>query len=112
MRPDLFTTRRGELRERITIQEPLYGGTNTEEIVSWTTFAAARPAAVHPARGRETVEGMRQTSEQMATVAIDYLAGVTTKMRVVHGSDTYDIRAVADVESRRRRMELICRQVL
>lgn len=102
------------MRHRITLRTPVYSSAG-DVISSYTTLATVW-ASVEPMLGlpmnQERVEAKRDISEQWATVRIRYRADVNTSIQLVHGSATYDIRAVADVNSMRRFLELSCRVVL
>ena len=44
-------------------------------------------------------------------VRMRYRPGITAAMRVLHGSDTYRIESVANVNSADRELELMCKRV-
>lgn len=98
--------RAGELRHIITIQEPAkavdeYGG----DYVTWSDFATVR-AKKRPLRGRELMAAQAAQSETEVMFYIRYLSGVNSKMRIVHGSDYYDITSVVNVNEQNRELEI------
>ena len=101
--------RAGNLRHRVTIQQPVvdssWGGTtNWEEYVEvW--------AAVEPLRGRELLAAQQVQSETTAKVTIRYVAGVTAKMRILHGSRIFELTAPPiDPEERHRELQLMVKE--
>lgn len=99
----------GAMRHSVTIEEQTKTQDSTGSIVvSWSEFAAVR-AAIEPISGREFFSASQVQSSVTTRIRIRYLADVTPKMRVIHGSDTYDIEAVLpDARSGRHQMDLMC----
>lgn len=102
----------GPLRHRVQLQ------TNTptrdsygDEVDSWGVTSTVY-AQIDPVRGREFFAAGEKHSEINTKITMRYQSGVVPTMRVVHGSDTYDIRAVIDVWGRQRMLELMCRKLL
>lgn len=103
--------RAGLLRQIITIESFTdsrneYG----EQIKSWSTFATIR-AQVMPAVGQEVLAARQLMANAAVRIRARYLAGVNTRMRVLHGSTTMEIRSVTNMGSRGREMELLCEVV-
>lgn len=88
----------GTLRHRIAIQEPTETqDPNTGEItIVWNTVSgmSAVPAEIAPLSAKEFIAGQAIQSEIVARITIRYRAGITAKMRAVHGSKIYNIRGV------------------
>jgi len=100
----------GKLRNYITIQQPAEThNTNIELIETWPTFTSCW-AEILPLTGREYWASKQVVSEVTGKIRIRYIAGVTTKMRVIDGSKTYDIEAVIDVENRHEKLELLVKE--
>ncbi len=102
----------GLLRERVTIQQeaapsPDGGGGYAP---GWTDVAADLPARIEPAAGREEIHAAKLASAVTTAVTIRTLAGVAAGMRVVYGGRVFNIRAVLDIEERRRFMMLACEE--
>lgn len=99
--------RAGRLRNVGTIQ------TNTPsrdaiggEVASWSAYASGWWFELLQARGGEALRG-RTVHAQANYVGIGrYVSGVTTKMRLVLGSRTFDILAVNNVDNRGRELRL------
>lgn len=86
--------RAGRLNQRITIQSPAagqneYGEPNT----GWTDFAANIPAEVLDLSGREAMSAAAINNFVTTKILIRPLAGVIASMRVIHGTDAYNITA-------------------
>lgn len=100
----------GKLNRRITIQQ---AGTtqdaNGEIVAGWTTFATVW-ASVVDVSGREFLAAGGTQNEALTKVAIRYLAGVLPKMRIVHGSDTYNIESVLGQD--RKSLLLMCSRAI
>jgi SPP1 family predicted phage head-tail adaptor len=91
----------GRLRHRVTIQSVTETRDTSSGAIStsWADVATVW-AAVEPLSGREFLAAQAGQSEVVARILIRYMAGVTAKMRVVHGARIYNIHAVlADKES-------------
>lgn len=103
----------GSLRRRVTIQQRVaavqdsYGA----EAVCWADVATVW-AAVEPILGREFVEARQLTAELTTRIRIRYRAGITPAMRVLHGSEVYEVVSVQHVRSENREIVLMCRQIL
>jgi len=101
--------RAGSMRHAVTIQSPTKSQDSTGSIVStWADFAETR-ASIEPISGREFFSAAQVRSDVTTRIRIRFLEGVTPKMRVVHGSDYYDIQSVLpDSRSGRHKMQLMC----
>lgn len=98
----------GRLRHRVTIQKPVETqNTYGEAEVRWQDVATVW-ASVEPLRGREYLAAKQMVSEVEVRVVIRYMAGITAKMKVVHGSDEYLIETVINVMERDREIQLMC----
>lgn len=105
--------RAGDLRHRVTYQRPIYTSP-PDEVASWSDFATVW-AAVDPtddSLSDEEYEAMKQTSVQYVIFRHRWIDGLNTTMRAVFGSTVYDVRAVADAQSRRRQHYVTCREVV
>lgn len=83
--------RAGKLRHRIEIQQKTitqdaYGA----PVITWTKFADVW-ASVEPLNSREFFAAQSVQSEVSGKIILRYLYGITTKMRVVHAGEVYDI---------------------
>ena len=104
--------RAGDLRHRVTIQQPVetqnaYG----EPVVAWQDVATVW-AAVEPLRGREFFDAQQVQARVDHRIRIRYRADVTPKMRVLLGSRAFNIQAVIEPESRRRELHLMCKEAI
>jgi SPP1 family predicted phage head-tail adaptor len=98
-------TRAAKFKDRIKIQSPVatqddFGGT----VISWVDFATVW-SEVASAAGREKEIAAQLRSVQTFIITIRHLAGLDETMRVVHGTDVFDIVAI-DPSVRRRGVEI------
>ena len=84
----------GRLNRRCTLQQP---GTTTDElgqpIPGWTDVATVW-ASVVDVSGREYVAAGGLQNSAQTKITIRYRSGIVPSMRVVHGSDAYNVEAV------------------
>ncbi|OPX87736.1 MAG: Phage head-tail joining protein [Pelotomaculum sp. PtaB.Bin104] len=103
--------RAGELRHRITIQEPVETLDSLKTpVLSWQDVATVW-AAVEPLRGREYLEVKNTNTELSARIRIRYRRGINPSMRVKYGSRIFNIESVIDFEERHREIHLMCSEV-
>lgn len=98
----------GRLRHRVNIEQV----TETRDadggvVTSWATLHSKVPAEIVPLSGREFVAAQAAQAGITARLTIRYMAGITPKMRVVHGSDIYNIEAVLPDPTLRRHLTLM-----
>lgn len=100
--------RAGRLDRLVTIEvnTPSRDGTG-EEVDSWGTFASIWAGRMD-IRGREFFDQAQIIGEGQAVWRIRWLDGIRTQMRLVDGSDTWNIESIAEVGGRREAMELSC----
>lgn len=102
--------RAGGLDRQVVIQTATETqGATGEPAVTWGTFATIW-ASRRDTLGRERVMAGAETAMADAVFRIRYLSGVTAKMRLVEGSDVWDIVALAEL-GRREGLDLTCTRV-
>lgn len=94
----------GTLRHRIEIQEPVeVQDSDTGDVTfEWDTIEGGKsvPASIEPLSAREFLAASATQSKVVARITIRYRAGITAKMRCLHGSRIYNIEGVlADPDS-------------
>lgn len=109
-RPDLYTPRAGEMRDRVSIQSPTWDSPRTKK-TGWSDVYTNVAAFIDPMLGMEAFRAMRDTQEQWFSITIHYRTGITPDMRVLQGTTAYDIRAIRNVGSMNRLLMLTCRLV-
>jgi SPP1 family predicted phage head-tail adaptor len=101
----------GTLNRKVTIQLP---PTAEDEVGhptgDWTTLSTVW-ANIRHLSGLETVKGGAEASVAKASIRIRYRADVTAAMRVVHGSTTYEIKAVLPDEAWKQYLDLACQVI-
>lgn len=103
--------RAGRLRRLVTIQQKATGSPAQDTLgqpnEAWTVFAQVY-AGVEPLRGTEFFEAAQRQVQVDTRVVIRFRQGVTDQMRVVDGTDIYNIQTVIDTESKHVEMQLMC----
>lgn len=100
--------RAGELRKRITIEQPSRVADGAGELVpGWTLYGVVW-AAVEPLSGSEKIQAQQVNANVNIRVTIRYLAGVIPAMRARFGTRTFQIVSVQNIEERNREMDLLC----
>ena len=104
--------RGGRLRKRLQILQ-LPGGAGVQKWVPFTGVAGGYVwASVEPQSGSEQAATQLGTPNLLLlTVEMRYLAGVKPRMRLTFDGRTLEIDSVEDVESRKRKLSLSCREV-
>ena len=101
--------RGGKLRRVVSIQSATLAtdamGTPQP---TWTNFVAKCYAQISEAGGKETIQANQINAQQVITVTIRYVAGITPKMRVVYGSRVFEIMTVTNINERNRELDLAC----
>ena len=102
--------RAGRLRSRVTIQQRTDSQNEVGELVPvWSTLAAVWADVLHNS-GLETIKAGASASVVKASIRIRYRADVKPSMRVVKGSDVYNIEAVLPDQGREY-CDLVCERV-
>lgn len=84
----------GQLNSRITIERRSAARDGIgQPVVGWASFAVVWASIKHPS-GLQAIKASADVSTVHASIRIRYRAGIDASMRVVHGADIYDIRAV------------------
>jgi uncharacterized phiE125 gp8 family phage protein/SPP1 family predicted phage head-tail adaptor len=99
----------GQLRERVTVEQP--GRTTTtlgESQITWSTFAT-RWASVEGVSSREALQYGQQQIEITHKVRMRYLDGLTHEMRLQWRSRTLDVVSVLEYANRSEHV-LICQE--
>ena len=96
------------LRHRVTIEQVTESRDADGGVVTaWATLHSKVPAEIVPLSGREFVAAQAAQAGITARLTIRYMAGITPKMRVVHGADIYNIEAVLPDPTLRRHLTLM-----
>lgn len=105
--------RAGKLRHLVTVQTELEDQSSMTGAVTkaWATVASVY-ASVEPLIGRELQRAMAERAELTYTIRTRYLAGITTRHRLLYDGKTFNIRSVVDVEERHRELVLMCTEGL
>jgi SPP1 family predicted phage head-tail adaptor len=77
---------------------------------AWATFATVW-AYVRPVKGYERFQAQQLQTPVTHKLTVRYLAGVTTKHRILFDSRVFEIKEVINVEEQNAFLELICIEI-
>lgn len=101
-----------QLNKRVTIQVLGTGQDAAGQPLpsSWRNLLSAGDgkvwAGIRDVSGREFVAAGATQNQVVSTITVRYMPGILSKMRVLHGSDIYNIEAVLGQDN--RRLSLMC----
>ena len=99
----------GQLRERVTVEQPTRTTTDLgESQLNWSTYAT-RWASVEGVSSREALQFGQQQVEITHKVRMRYLDGLTAQMRLKWRSRTLDVVSVLEYGNRSEHV-LICQE--
>jgi len=102
------------LRHRVDIEEfETTLDSEGAQVEAWSTIRDSDeteliPAEIVPLSGREFAAAQAVQAGVTTRITIRWRAGVEPAMRVVHGADLYNIRAVLPDPTLRRHLTLMC----
>lgn len=102
------------LRHRVDIQDfTSVQDSETGAVTdAWVSLLSSEdqpiPAEIYPLSGREFVAAQAVQAGVTTKITIRYRSDVAARMRVVHGSDVYNIKAVLPDPTLRRHLTLMC----
>ena len=95
---------RVDIQDFDTVQDSETGA--VEE--TWVDVDTDVPAEIWPMSGREFVAAQSIQAAVNTKITIRYVDGITPRMRVLHGYDVYNIKAVLPDPTLRRHLTLMC----
>jgi len=97
-----------DMRHRITVQSPATTvDADGQPIVTWSNFVTNEPAGFVPTGGTEAMRGKQLEAGTKAIFRVNYRAGYTEQMRLIHDGTTYGITYVNAVIGIKRFIELM-----
>jgi SPP1 family predicted phage head-tail adaptor len=109
----------GEFRDRIRIDQDNSTTVNAigDAVANWTALATGTEdgllwANVQPMSAGEQWRRLQMNASANWKVTIRYRGDVTTKMRVVFGARTFEVRGVTNPDMKRRFLELACDEMV
>lgn len=98
------------LRHRVTIQTfTTVQDSNTGAVTdTWADVFADVPAEIYPMSGREFIAAQSIQAGVTTKITIRDIGAVQPRMRVTHGSDIYNIKAVLPDPTLARHLTLMC----
>lgn len=98
------------LNHRVTIQQLAAGYDGLgQPVESWTDVASVW-ANVRHVSGLETIKSDADVSVLKVSVRIRQRAGLDVGMRLVHGADVFDVRALLP-DGQNQYLDLVCQKV-
>lgn len=98
------------LKNRVTIQSPSTSVDSVgQPLTTWTDIAYLWASIKH-VNGISSIKSGADTSVVKCSVRIRYKPGINAGMRVLHGTDVYDIQAVLP-DDNRVFLDLVCAHV-
>ena len=96
-----------KMTERVNIEQRSTSQDSAGQPVESWSLVAAVWADVKKLSGISAIKADADVSIVKSSIRIRYMAGINAGMRVIHGSDNYDISAV--IENRAERfIDLVC----
>lgn len=96
------------LRSSITIQSRAETRSSSGAVSwTWADYKTVR-ASVEPIKGQEYFAAKQLQASTTTRIKMRYISGITTKMRVKHGTRYYAIEAVINPLSKNRELHLMC----
>lgn len=107
----------GKLNRQVVIQHLVVGQDDIgQPEQTWanliTTGSGKVWASIRNLSGVEAIKAGAEASVVQSSIRIRYRTDVTSAMRVVHGTTTYQIKAVLPNEQERDRLDLTCEVIL
>ncbi len=99
--------RAGDLRNRITIQRRAPGSDAAGQPSTHWAPVATVWASIRTTSGLQAIKAGATTSLVQASIRIRRRDGITSAMRVLHGTTVYEIKAVLP-DARREYIDLVC----
>ena len=98
--------RAGELRNRITFQEPVHTrDTFQADVITYTDVVTVW-AAIDWESGRRFLEAAQLNAEVQGVVRIRYRDDVKPEWRIKFGDRYFEIISIANIQERRRELQL------
>ena len=101
----------GRMRHRITIEEATTDESSGQPARDWNPKYKPQPAQYTPTTGGETINGKIVEAGISAVFTIRKRADLSSRQRVVHGSQTYGVSYVHPVEGGERYVDLHCKAI-
>lgn len=102
----------GELKQRITIQQPTYTKNAIgEKIATWATWATVW-AAVEPAVGNQYYAAKQADSQVTGKIRIRYIRGLQPTMRILYGDRVMNIVSIVIPKEAKREIVIYYSEVL
>lgn len=101
--------RAGKLRHRIQLQRNTPVTTDFEKVDSWATYDSVWANKLE-SKGSESSSGLQNTAEMIHEFEARYKSGVKPDDRIVFETRVFDIKAVLNPDSRKRRMLIQCKE--
>lgn len=102
----------GKRRHLVTIKSRTPGEDEAgQPLNTWTVTVAQVWADIRYLRGLESIKGGAETASAQASMNIAWRTGLTTDMRIEHGSTVFQIKGILPDEAKRSGVDLVCESV-
>lgn len=105
--------RAGQLRHKVTLQDL---GTRSDDGFGGGTIATVDTAdvwaSIEPLTGQERLQAGQFDTSITHRIRMRYYPGLRPHWQVKFGTRVFDIKSVADLEERRREVELMCEELV
>ena len=102
----------GRRDKRITIQQMVQATTEGGEVTETPlNIATGIWAAIKPLDARETWQAKQSQATTTHTITILYIPGITSRMRAVRGSRTFNFESVVNVDEANRELVITATEV-
>lgn len=101
----------GSLKHRIVLQKKMITEDDLKQQSEVWTDITTVWARIEPLSGREYFIARQENAEISVKITIRYQPGISTDLRAVFGSRTFEVLSVINPEERRESLLLMCREV-
>ncbi len=102
--------RAGELRHRITLQQPVHTRSAFNEDVTTYADVAMVWGAIEWGSGRRYLEAKQLNAEVQGVVRIRYRSDIQAQWRIEYGARYFQILSIANAGERNYQLDLICKE--
>ena len=102
--------RAGEIRHRITLQEPVHIRDSFQENVTTYNDVVTVWAAIEWESGRRFLEAKQLNAEVQGVIRIRYRSGVLPEWRIKYEDRYFEILSIANIQERDREIQLTVKE--
>lgn len=100
----------GKLRHRIDIESPEHSrDEDGNNVTVWEALYESVPAEIINTGGSETINGKQVQADASTKITIRYLPGISSRHRIKHNQQIWNITFVDNIDQRNRELVLTCK---